>query len=58
MTPEIEEAIEAACSAGASRASAFKPIRRASPERVHAIVKEFLRQVPEGITVQELLDEL
>lgn len=60
MTDEIEEAIEAACSAGGGRSAAEpgRAMRRVSVEVMRAMVKEFLRNAPEGMTVQEILDEL
>ena len=60
MSPEIAEAIEAACSV-AIKTDGVRlaiPIRTASAHKLRARIKEFLRNVPEGITVQELLDEL
>lgn len=57
MTEDIAEAIEAACSAGVERRG-NEALRRVSPGRMRAQIKEFLRNVPEGISVRELLDEL
>lgn len=57
MTPEIADAIESARST-ISVARAFRPMRLMSFERVRAIVLSVLRDVPEGMTVAELREEL
>ncbi len=60
MTDEIEEAIEAACSSGSGRAEGGvgRPLRRVAPLTMREMVKEFLRNVPEDMSVRELLDKL
>lgn len=59
MTPEIEDAIEAACSVEIKTGiQTVAPARRVSPQALRARIKEFLRNVPEDTNVRELLDEL
>jgi len=60
MTPEIAEAIEAACSVGIKTDihTVGNAARRVPPATMRARIKEFLRNVPEDISVRELLDEL
>ena len=59
MADEISDAIESARSAGLTgeaRLGADRPIHSAT--KVRAIVKAFLRELPEDLTVREILEDL
>lgn len=59
MSPAVREAIDAAREGRADLAvRAARPTRRWSFERVHYLVLAVLREVPDGMTVAELRDEL
>lgn len=54
MSEEIDAAIEAACSSGMAESQC----RPRSFERTKAMIRTFLRNVPEELSVRELLEEV
>ena len=58
MRDEIREALESCTSVGLGSQMFGNPIPRHKYQNVKFIVKHFLQEIPEGMTVQEILEEL
>ncbi len=58
MRDEIREALESCTSVGLRSHMICDPIPKHKYQNVKFIIKHFLQEIPEGMTVQEILEEL
>lgn len=60
MSPDLREAIDSARSAGLEGPlyRSVQPLKRISFGRLHHLLKAVIRELPDHMTVRELLDDL
>lgn len=60
MSPDIREALESACSAGGDRMLLYTKVKRnpISPQSLRLWLIVFLQEIPDYLSVRELLEDL